>query len=100
MKKERASVVILFGKFEADFWLKLFAHTQHEVYDVGQDRIVVTLFVKNYVMNDHQFIQIVTTIKGRAEALVWVPRNNLMAIIEGVQDLSEAFSFAAAVKTK
>lgn len=89
-----AWVVMQLDKVNDRFWLPLVENANDKnVEDVG-NTLVVTLKVKSYSLEDHQFIPTKLDALGGSELVVLLPRSIVKTIVEGKTDLRAAFSFA------
>jgi hypothetical protein len=93
-----AYVVLQFDKSSYDYgfwWGIIKTAAKKSVHEKG-DLMVVSLLVKSYSMEDHQFILLKTDIERLKEKEIqfWIPRNFVKTIIESKTDLSAAFTFA------
>ena len=75
-------------------WGPILEKADHKFVYPLSDGTIVSLTVKNFIMLDHQFIQLKIDVDKGKEIQLWIPRNFVKGIVEGRSDLSAAFSFA------
>ena len=87
-----ASIIIRFNKSEA-LWAAFVNNVEPKLTDTAADGLVTAaLVVKDYDLNDHQFIRLRLNYEGK-ESLVQIPRDLVSMIIEGKALEREALGF-------
>jgi len=94
MANKQAHIVLQFDNVNYALWKPFIENADHKLVDPLSDARVVVLTVKNFILLDHQFIQLKFDVAKGNEIQVWIPRNFVKGIAEGKSDLSAAFSFA------
>jgi hypothetical protein len=89
-----AVVSLQFDKVNSAFWLAIFEHAKERKITEHTDWTFVAVTVKNFSLEDHQFVRIDVAYDHGEVAQLWVPRECVRMIAEGKTDLSAAFSFA------
>ena len=88
-------VVLQIDRTADDFWWGTLESVEgKKVYELPQNRTIITIPVKSYSLNDHQFISVKLDSYGHKGVVLLIPRAIVRTIIESKTDLSAAFSFA------
>jgi hypothetical protein len=91
-----ANVVIEWNESHGGYWSGL-ADTVPgaTVHRHGTNGFAI-LPVKAFSLDDHQFVSVKLEQKNGETLQVWIPREIVRSIVQGVVDLSKAFTFAGA----
>ena len=87
-----ANIIIRFNKSEV-LWVAFVNRVEPKLTDTASDGLVTAaLVVKDYDLNDHQFIRLRLNYEGK-EGIVQIPRDLVSMIIEGKALEREALGF-------
>ncbi len=88
-----ANVILQFDK-SAGYWSAFVTDADGAIVREIGNLIVASFPVKNYTLEDHQFVQLALNRKNGREFVILIPRNIVVTVIEGKRGLGEDSYFA------
>jgi hypothetical protein len=94
VKTKTAHVLLALSPAKKIMWQSFIELAAEKFIREEGDQTVVSLSVKAYSLEDHQFLQIRTETTKGGDFVAWIPRDLVITIIEGKNALAGNFYFA------